>query len=60
MPSEANKEEKMKDLERQIRAALPVLVKVGMFNLFSVEEWEAGKSEGRKMVGRVARESGLV
>lgn len=38
--------------------AIPTLAKVGMLDLFPVEEWIASKSEGRKYVGRKAKELG--
>ena len=47
-----------KQLEEAIKAALPALQKVGMFDLFRPEEWMAGSSEGRKLVGRLAKDAG--
>ena len=56
----AHDTDKMKGLEEKIVAAVPVLKKVGMFDLFSAEEWEAGSVEkgkyGRALVGKAARE----
>jgi hypothetical protein len=44
--------------ETMLRTPLPLLQKVGLFNLFSPEEWINGKSPGRKYVGRCAIEAG--
>lgn len=44
------------EIEQAIRATVPVLKKVGMFNLFSPEEWQHGGSPGRALVGRLALE----
>ncbi|KAL3481276.1 hypothetical protein BJX99DRAFT_253580 [Aspergillus californicus] len=43
-------------IEPAIRAAIPVLQKVGMFQLFSPEEWIHGDSQGRALVGKLALE----
>ncbi len=43
-------------LEPAIRAAVPVLQKVGMFDLFRPAEWICGESPGRALVGRIAME----
>lgn len=42
----------MAQLESVMKAAVPLLSKVGMFELFSAEEWIQGDNEGRKFVGR--------
>lgn len=47
-------EQERKAIEPAIRAAVPVLQKVGMFDLFSPEEWVAGGSPGRILVGKLA------
>lgn len=39
-----------------IRAAVPVLHKVGMFDLFGPDEWASEKSRGRSLVGEIAKE----
>ncbi|KAI1386748.1 uncharacterized protein F4822DRAFT_325545 [Hypoxylon trugodes] len=39
-------------LEEAMRATLPLLDKVGMFDLFRPEEWISGDNEGRKVVGK--------
>jgi hypothetical protein len=43
-------------IEPALRAAIPVLQQVGMFDLFSPEEWVKGGSPGRAFVGKVAME----
>ncbi|KAK3186955.1 hypothetical protein K4F52_004399 [Lecanicillium sp. MT-2017a] len=43
-------------LEPAIRAAVPVLQQVGMFDLFRPAEWVSGESPGRALVGKVAME----
>ena len=57
-PSEDEQAELSK-LETKMRATIPILEKVGMFGLFSPEEWsaEGEKSEGRKFVGKCALEA---
>ncbi|KAF2141502.1 uncharacterized protein K452DRAFT_298864 [Aplosporella prunicola CBS 121167] len=56
--AEATKAQKAQ-LEHEIRLALPLLHKVGMFELFSVEEWGGGRATaGRKFVAREARKLG--
>ena len=56
--SEADPAE-MTKLETEMRATIPILTKVGMFDLFSAEEWsaEGAKSDGRKFVGKCALEA---
>jgi hypothetical protein len=44
--------------ETMLKTPLPLLQKVGLFNLFSPEEWINGKVPGRKYVGRCAIEAG--
>lgn len=41
-------------VEEEIRLAIPTLFKVGLFDLFSIEEWVAGENPGRKFVGEEA------
>lgn len=43
-------------LEQAIRAAVPVLRKVGMFDLFAPDEWASATSKGRSLVGAIAKE----
>ncbi|KAI1754127.1 hypothetical protein F4782DRAFT_495204 [Xylaria castorea] len=47
---------KAEALEASFRAALPLLDKVGLFDLFAAEEWVRGDNEGRKAVGRLYQE----
>ncbi|CEJ83167.1 hypothetical protein VHEMI03187 [[Torrubiella] hemipterigena] len=47
-------EQERQALEPAIRAAVPVLRKVGMFDLFPPEEWVEGGSPGRALVGTLA------
>jgi hypothetical protein len=49
-------EEDRKALEPAIRAAVPLLKMVGMFDLFTPDEWSSGGGDGRKLVGQVAKE----
>lgn len=41
-------------IEEEIRLAIPTLFKVGLFDLFSIEEWISGDNAGRKFVGEAA------
>lgn len=43
-------------VEDELILAVPTLFKVGMFDLFSVEEWINGSNAGRKFVGEKAKE----
>lgn len=43
-------------VEDELILAVPTLFKVGMFDLFSVEEWIYGSNAGRKFVGEKAKE----
>ena len=43
----------MDTLRTALRAAIPLLMKVGMFDLFPPEEWIQGDNEGRKQVGEM-------
>ena len=49
--------EERRRLERDMEAAVPVLLKIGLVgSLFSVDEWTAASgSEGRRVVGEMAR-----
>lgn len=42
------------EVERELKSAVPTLVKVGLFDLFSPEEWVNGRNPGRKLVGECA------
>ncbi|KAK6957941.1 hypothetical protein Daesc_000731 [Daldinia eschscholtzii] len=48
--------DKQAQLEDSMRATLPLLDKVGMFELFPPEDWISGNNEGRKVVGRMYQE----
>ncbi|KAH6657170.1 hypothetical protein BKA67DRAFT_532397 [Truncatella angustata] len=48
--------EKMAKLQEATCASLPLL-QVGIFDLFTPEEWAQGSNEGRKLVGKLALES---
>ncbi|PWY80264.1 hypothetical protein BO94DRAFT_537142 [Aspergillus sclerotioniger CBS 115572] len=48
--------DKMETLRTALRTAIPLLQKVGMFDLFPPEEWIQGDNEGRKLVGRIYQE----
>ncbi|MCJ0829913.1 hypothetical protein MN869_15825 [Acinetobacter sp. NIPH1876] len=43
-------------VEEELILAVPTLFKVGMFDLFSVDEWINGNNAGRKFVGEKAQE----
>ena len=50
---------KKKDIEDDIRMSLPMLRKLGLFELFGVEEWGAGGAKpGRRFVAEEARRNG--
>lgn len=53
---DASEESQRKQIEPALRAAIPILQKVGMFDLFRPEEWVEGGSPGRAFVGKVAME----
>lgn len=44
------------EVEEELILAIPTLFKVGMFDLFSIEEWINGSNGGRKFVGEKAKE----
>ena len=44
------------EVEAELECAIPTLVKVGLFDLFSVEEWINGNNLGRRFVGEKAKE----
>ncbi len=44
------------EVETELECAIPTLVKVGLFDLFSVEEWINGNNLGRRFVGEKAKE----
>ena len=43
-------------VERELELAVPTLVKVGLFDLFSPAEWVAGDNAGRRFVGQKAQQ----
>ncbi|USA52040.1 hypothetical protein NDN13_11090 [Acinetobacter sp. C32I] len=43
-------------VEDELILAVPTLFKVGMFDLFTVDEWINGSNAGRKFVGEKAKE----
>ncbi|KAJ3177778.1 hypothetical protein HDU87_004300 [Geranomyces variabilis] len=53
LPADA-KEERQK-LQEEMLAAVPTVDKVGLFDLFSPEEWMAGSSAARRFVGAAAK-----
>ncbi|AOY00303.1 hypothetical protein [Jeongeupia sp. USM3] len=42
-------------VEDELKLAVPTLAKVGLFTLFSPDEWIAGDNAGRRFVGEQAR-----
>lgn len=43
------------EVERQLELSVPTLFKVGLFDLFPIEEWARGDNPGRRLVGELAR-----
>lgn len=43
------------EIEQELILAIPTLVKVGLFDLFSPDEWILGNNAGRKFVGEKAK-----
>lgn len=43
-------------IEQELAAAVPTVIKVGLFDLFPPEEWIAGDNPGRSFVGQLAKE----
>ncbi|KAI0172176.1 hypothetical protein GGR52DRAFT_573318 [Hypoxylon sp. FL1284] len=52
----AQDKDKMVLLETAMRASVPLLDKVGMFDLFGPEDWIRGDNEGRRAVGKMYME----
>jgi hypothetical protein len=44
------------EVERELEMSVPTLIKVGLFKLFSPQEWMSGASPGRRFVGKIAQE----
>jgi hypothetical protein len=42
-------------VEKELELAIPTLIKVGLFDLFPVEDWIAGTNLGRRFVGELAK-----
>lgn len=43
------------DVEAELEAAVPTLIKVGLFELFTLDEWISGSNPGRRFVGESAK-----
>lgn len=43
-------------LEQELALSVPTLIKVGLFDLFSPQEWIAGDNAGRRYVGQLAQD----
>ena len=44
------------EIEHDLEQAIPTLVKIGLFALFSPDEWCSGNNPGRQFVGLKAKE----
>jgi hypothetical protein len=44
------------EIEQELILAIPTLFKVGLFDLFSPDEWISGNNPGRRFVGEKAKE----
>lgn len=44
------------EVEQELILAIPTLVKVGLFDLFSPDEWISGDNPGRRFVGEKAQQ----
>ncbi|MBD0443138.1 hypothetical protein RFH95_12405 [Acinetobacter nosocomialis] len=42
-------------IEEELKIAIPTLIKVGLFDLFEVDEWVSGRNAGRTFVGMHAK-----
>jgi hypothetical protein len=42
-------------IEQELELSVPTLVKLGLFDLFSLEEWISGSNPGRRFVGEKAK-----
>lgn len=47
------------EVEQELILAIPTLFKVGLFDLFSINEWVQGDNAGRKFVGEHAKQYAL-
>jgi len=43
------------DIEAQLETSIPTLLKVGLFDLFTIDEWITGSNAGRRFVGLKAK-----
>ena len=43
------------EIERELELAVPTLVKVGLFDLFTPQEWSSATNPGRSFVGELAK-----
>src|SRR3954462_5539095 len=44
------------EVERELELSVPTLFKVGLFDLFTPDEWISGDNAGRRFVGLSARD----
>ncbi|MBJ8446043.1 DUF7709 family protein [Acinetobacter bereziniae] len=44
------------EVEKELILAIPTLIKVGLFDLFSPDEWISGDNLGRRFVGEKAKQ----
>lgn len=44
-------------VEEELALAIPTLIKVGLFDLFTPDEWIAGDNPGRRYVGELAKKA---
>ena len=42
------------DIERELELSIPTLLKVGLFDLFTPDEWIDGDNAGRRFIGQKA------
>jgi hypothetical protein len=42
-------------VEKELNLAVPTLIKVGLFDLFSIDEWMTGDNAGRRFVGQCTK-----
>ncbi|MEI8595269.1 DUF7709 family protein [Photobacterium sp. Hal280] len=43
-------------IEKELTLAIPTLIKIGLFDLFSPDEWANGTNPGRRFVGLTAKQ----
>ncbi|MBJ8427092.1 DUF7709 family protein [Acinetobacter bereziniae] len=44
------------EVEQELILAIPTLIKIGLFDLFSPDEWMSGDNLGRRFVGEKAKQ----